>query len=279
MSDLTIHTKEFLKILTKCSVGNTFDFFQLLVSQDEIKTGTANANQSLVAIMTLKNDFIDGLKPNDIFEFNFISPSASIIPQLKLFKKDDLKCKLTFSKGVCVSKIKVTEPDSKISAAWSLGVPNTSLIFSNNAKLKSFEPFTELPIDDKFIEIAETIRKASSAVNKIYFTTLKNSLRLEATDWKNDFSGNFNITLQELELENSHQHIILCFDAPMFFSVLKNLDIEKDFSCKVIYKADKKVGAIMISCKDNSEMFFLPSIIEEVDRQKVVNKLIEDENV
>lgn len=279
MSDFTIHTKEFLKILTKCSVGNTFNFFQLLVSQDEIKTGTSNSNQSLVAVMTLKNNFIDGLKPTDIFEFNFITPAASIIPQLKLFKSDTLKCKLAFSKGVCVSKIKVNESETKTSVSWSLGVPNTSLIFSNNAKLKAFEPFTELKIDEKFIEISETIRKASSGINKLYFTTLKNSLRMDATDWKNDFSGNFNITLQELELENSYQHIALCFDAPMFFSVLKNLDIEKDFSCKVVYKPDKKVGAIMISCKDNSEMFFLPSMIEEVDRQKVANKLMEDDNV
>lgn len=277
MSELILHCSEFLNAISKCSVGSTFDFFQMIVSKDSVKSGTTNANQSLVSILKFQNNFLDGIKESEVLEFNFISPAASIIPQAKLFSNNELKCSLGFSKGVAVSKVKVTEKETKTSATWNMGVPNASLIFSNNSKLKAFEPFVELEINKDFIEVAEAIRKAGSSSNKVYFTTLKNALRIEATDYKNDFSSNFNKTLTTLDLEPAYQHLIMCYDAPMFFSVLKQLDLAKEFTCKIIYKTDRKIAALMISCPDESEIYFMPSVIEDIDTQRALNRLKEDD--
>lgn len=266
---MKINLKEFEKVLTKASVGNSFDFVQLLVSPDKIKTSLSLPSRALVTILTLDNTFLEDMQPNDIFEMNFNNPNVEIIPHLKLFSTDVLECK--FTKGIKgeIASIKVSEKETKMTAQWNLAMTSATKVFNNPSFVKDLEFFTEIVIDEDFAAKIQALKKIAYSTNKIYFSTdADKNLSIETGDKKQKHVNTFQIELQEIDnsLSAYFNGIAICLDAKIFVSVMEQIESDGSFKIKIAYKPEKKIGMICIT-NDGTETYIIPQIIE-IDNNK-----------
>ena len=260
---MKINLQEFERVLNKTSVGYSLDFVQLLISPTQIKSSLALQSKALVTILTLENTFLEGMKPDDIFEMNFNNPNIEIVPYLKLFSIEKIDCVL--NKGIKgeISSIKVHEKETKMTAQWNLALVSSTKVFNNPTFANGLSFFTEIVVTDDFVKKIHALKKIAYATNKLYFTTQEKTLNIETGDKKQKHINSFKIELQKIseELTKFFDSISICLDAKLFISVIDQISSDGTFKIKLAYKPEKKIGMVCIT-NDTSETYIIPQIIE-----------------
>ena len=261
---MKIKLKEFENILNKVSVSNTFDYVQLLVSPTIIKSSLALPSRALITILTLENTFLVDMNESDIFEMNFNTPNMDIIPHLKIFSSNELKCEILKGARNEIATIKVAEKETKMSAKWNLGLACANKIFTSSSFSQDVTYFTEINIDEKFMSIIYSLKKIAYNTNKIYFSTdSEKILSIEVGDKKQQYINSFKVEIGKIsdELSSLFNNIAICIDAKIFMSVMDQLPIDDNFKIKIAYKPEKRLGMLCIT-NDKTETYVIPQIIE-----------------
>jgi hypothetical protein len=269
---MKLNLKEFEAILDKCSVGNTLDYVQLLVSADKVKSNLSLPSRELGTILTTDNKFLTGLGPNDIYEMNFNNPNAEIAPHLKLFVSEELECTITKAAKGEIASIKVTEKETKMTAKWNLASAIQARVFNNPSFTKDIQFFAEVVIDEQFAARVQALKKIAFASNKIYFSTSNKKLHIETGDRKQSHVNTFQIELQDVDksLPIGFEGIAICVNAKIFVSVIEHIATDKTFKVKLAYKPEKKIGMICVT-NDSTETYIIAQIME-VDQNPKVKK-------
>lgn len=263
---MELNVKEFYWAVNHVSVGSVFDYIQMLISPTKVKSSLSTNTRSLTTILNFENKFLNGIRDNEIIELNFHQPNIEVLPHLKLFDSEVLSCELTKGKMHQVIKMNVKEAGSKKSANWNLAEAIPTKIH-NNPQLANNQYFAEVNVDEEFSKQIQALRKIAFNTGKIYFTTNKKVLSIETGDRSQKFINTFQIELQEFDIPNgelstNYDNIAICLDAQIFMSIMNQLDIEKEFKCKLAYKVSKRIGMLCVVDKDATETYLMPQIIE-----------------
>lgn len=240
---MNINVKNFETVLRKATLNKTIDSVQLNFGGSRIKSKMINEENDAIIFLDIENNV---LSTDDEVSFNFREPTQNLFPFLNIIDSETV--------DVDIKREKVVLKDGSQKANIHFASPAAIRTFGSNPRQLDF--FTELPLNDDFIEIYKKIKKIGNRFGKIYFSIENNKFYIETTDKTNQFSNGLKFELMDIEKED----ISMFFSFKNFVNTIEviNGDVS-DFSLNFAWVESQEKGAMVAKKNDESEIYFLMS--------------------
>lgn len=249
---MKLNKLNFVKILTKVSCGNVFDYVQLNVTKDKVVSNMTLPSMAMVSMIELDNDFLIDMK-DESYEMNFSNFKQDVFPHLELLEDEEIDAKIQVGPHGNVSNITLESNKNSVKLNLAMAIP--SLILKNVSIAKGIEYFAV--VDLSSLPNFRSIKKTAFLTNKIYFEVDNGLLYLVLGDKKQKHVNCFKTELQEVESKN----LSICLDARLFLACVDEVwDCDKKF-IKLAYRFDKRLGMVNVTSGPN-ESYVIPQLVE-----------------
>lgn len=240
---MKININEFQNVLKKGTLNYSIESIGLKFFPDKIKCNMISQERNALLFLNIPNTVIEGI--NDEIEMNWNEPSVKVKPYISILDENvvDLKVKDEF--------IKI---DKKIRINFDH--EDTINNYGKDNPVNEIKFFKETQITDDFIESFNKIKKVGNRFGKIYFVVKDNKIYIESTDKLNRFSNSVKFKICDCE----HKDIDMCFSYKNLVSLMDLINL--DFTLKFCYIEENGLGCIAMFNEDESERYYLMSMME-----------------
>jgi hypothetical protein len=241
---MKININNFKETITKATLNFSIETLQLRFS-DRIQSDMISGNGTSISILNVENNVLD---TNEELVFNFGDPSNNVIPFIALFDSNEVDLSLTdlfmkFRDGDQINRIGFCSD----AAVKRLGTDD----------VKNVDWFFDMKINKELIEKFDKIKKIGSRFGKVYFDINSKRLFLETADKTNRYSNGVKFKLADIDVEDRSLAYVYN-DMVNFFHCIE-MDIDKDFTLKISYDEEQKLGCIYAYSDDGNEKYSLIS--------------------
>lgn len=241
---MKININNFKDIITKATLNFSIETLQLRFS-DRIESDMISGNGTSISILNVENKVLD---TNEELVFNFGDPSNNVIPFIALFDENEVDLSLTdlfmkFKDGEQITKIGFCSD----AAVKRLGTDD----------VKNVDWFFDMKIDQDLIDKFDKIKKIGSRFGKVYFVIDNKRLFIETADKTNRYSNGVKFKLADLDIDD--RSLAYVFNDMVNFFHCIEMNIEKDFTLKISYDDEQKLGCIYAHSEDGNEKYSLIS--------------------
>ena len=248
MSNPIINVNALKELIKKATLNNTIPNVQLIFTADRMKAKMKGPDHKVVLFIDTPNDVITNMV--DEIEFNFEEPYASVIPFLNLTDAEEVPISIDDKKMV----MKSGRQSNKIFFTSS------RFVSVCDSKEPNMDVFYEMNINEYLMETFGKIKKIAAKYGKIYFLVENGKFIVETTDRLNTYSNGIKFEIDAIEKEN----LVMCYDFKNFNNLLSVISgREEEFTAKFSYISQSKAGMIEFMKNDNSEKYYLITMIEE----------------
>jgi len=243
---MNINTAELKSILKKATLNYVIDSVQLNFTKDFISSKMISSSSDAISILNVTKTVLPTMAKKDTLTFNFLETNITLISYLGLI--DDER-----ETEIKIHDEKITLIQDKQKSNIFFCSPQVVNIFEADAPRTDIEYFTEINVNDIFLESFNKIKKIGSKFNKIYFGVDSGNLYIETSDKQNRFSNGLRIDLAEVEFDD----MSICFD---FKNIVNTIGIlGDDFKINIAYVKDQNLGMLFIGNTDKNEKYYLMS--------------------
>jgi hypothetical protein len=241
---LKLNVENFKEIIKRGTLNYIIESIGIKVSPERVKTNMISSDRNVVLFINKPNDIIEGI--TDEVALNFTEPNNKVKPYLDVLDEN-------------LVPLTISDSRIRINKELTINFDDESVInvFGKDNPKSEFEFFHEFSIDESFMVSFDKIKKIGRKFEKIYFTIEDKKLYIETTDKTNAYSNGVKLFICNVEYEN----MSLCFKYKNFIGLMKLISTD-DFSIKFSYTKASKLGLIAIFNKDESERYFLMSILD-----------------
>lgn len=244
---MRININNFKEAISKGTLNDSIDSIQLNIEDGKVKTAMINEGNDAIIFLNIENDIID---TDDEITFNFKEPKTNLIPYLNIMESEaDLEIrreKMIISDGSQKAEIYFTSP---------------TVVRTFSQSPREMDYFTEMDIDDYFIDCYKKIKKIGSRFGKVYFSVEDGRLIFETTDKTNPSANKLRFSIQE---GVDKEGISMKFDYKTFVNMMEVINgSASDFRLKFAYVDEQEKGALVAAKNDDSEKYFLMSREEQ----------------
>ena len=177
----------FQEALKKSTLNFCIDSTHLNIGQEKIQSRMMNVDKNVIILLDIKNEVIEDLETDTVFDFNFSDPQAQLMPFLNIIDNDEVT--------VDIFDEKIVIKDNDLSTKVFFCSPTIVSTFgSQNAR--SIDSFLEMELDNDFYAAFLKIKKIGSKFGKIYFTIKNGDFFIETLDKSNSFSNGISYKLK-----------------------------------------------------------------------------------
>lgn len=241
---MKINIENFKEIITKATLNFSIETLQLRFS-DRIQSDMISGNGTSISILNVINNVLD---TNEELVFNFGDPSNNVIPFIALFDSNEVDLSLTdlfmkFRDGDQINRIGFCSD----AAVKRLGTDD----------VKNVDWFFDMKIDKDLIEKFDKIKKIGSRFGKVYIDINSKRLFLETADKTNRYSNGVKFKLADIDVPD--RSLAYVYNDMVNFMHCIEMDIDKNFTLKISYDEEQKLGCIYAYSDDGNEKYSLIS--------------------
>ena len=241
---MKINLNEFKDVLKKGTMNYIIDSIGLSIDKERIKCNMISSDHSALLFLDMPNNVIEGLASEVVL--NFSEPNNKVKPYLEIMDEVTVPITITDNKININKQLKINFDDESVISVYGKDNPKNEIKF-----------FTSLNVDDGFMLNYKKIQKIGSRFGKVYFVIEDNKLYIESTDKTNSYSNSVKFFIADVK----HENLELCFKYKNFVNLMSLINVD-EFDIKLSYVKDKKLGLIGLFKKDESERYFLMSMME-----------------
>lgn len=240
---MNINVSNLKNVIKKATLNFSIPSVQLKLEEDKINSSMISESRDVIVVVNTENDVL----PVGDVEFNFSEPMSNLVPFLDLIDGDEADI------DIKTEKIVLKSGNQKSSVHFCS--PNIISIFGSREPREDTEYFTEIDVDEDFIENYKKLKKIGSRFGRIYFTVENKKLLIEATDKTNRFSNNLKFELDDIDNDN----LTMCFDFNNFSNLMMVIGNRTGFTMKFAYVEEQEKGMLYAYLSDGSENYYLMS--------------------
>jgi len=243
---MLMNVEQFKNFVNKATLNYYIDSVQLNYDPDKdvIWSKMISASSEAATILSIPNNIFSDIKED--IQLNFCNPKTELKPFIELIDDEEVMLKLHKNKVVVNNNLKLHFDD-----------PSVISVFNSDGPLDDIEYFTEITINNNFINNFKKIKKIGNRFGKVYFTVSDNVLYIETMDKNNSFSNGISFEIGNVD----YKDLSMCFN----YNILVNLfnvlgDEYNEFTLKLAYIEEKEGGMIYV-CRGDQERYFLMSMV------------------
>lgn len=248
---LRVNVDEFKEVIKKATLANSIDSVRLEFKDGRVLSGMRTEDKQGIIYLDMPNNIIENLKEE--VEFNFSEPGKLVVPYLNLIDEEqaDIEIKedsITIKSGSQKSRLSFCSP---------------MVVSTFERKRKEVKHFLEMDINDDFMDYFNKIKKIGTRYGKIYFSVENGKFFMESADKQNKYSPTLKFAIEKTESKD----LDMCFNFRHFVNMMVVInDEEEHFKLKFTFleKDDIRLGMIHAEKSDNSENYYLTSVVEDV---------------
>jgi len=245
---MIVDVKKLENLIRKATLDYTIETMQLTFDKEKVRTKIFNTAEDTIVFLDIENDIMP-ITGDGVTVFNFIDPSKSIMPYLKLIDDEHA--------DIQVKKEKIVLKSGRKKSNIFFCSPIIVKTFNRDDVKKGLEYFTSFKIGDDFVSDFNNLKKVGTRFGKIYLTITDNVLYMESTDKTNRFSNGFSFAIGEIEKND----LSMCFNYRNIINLIGVLNISgiDTFSINLAYLDERRLGIMYVTNEDNSERYYLMS--------------------
>jgi len=246
---MIINVNKFEDVIRKATLDFTLETVQLNFDKDKVTAKIFNSSEDAIVFLNVENDIMPITSKHDEVQFNFIDPHNTIKPYLSLIDSEQADVEIKKEKIILKS-------DNQRSNIFFCS-PIVVKVFNREDVKPGIEYFTELAIDDNFVNGFNKIKKIGSRFGKIYITIKDNTIYMETMDKTNRSSNGFSFNMGNIEMPD----LSMCFNYKNIINLMNVLAITgiDDFHINLAYLEAQRLGMMYVTNTDNSEKYYLMS--------------------